>query len=346
MNLGEHYMRGQLAIRTRIRSLYRRILGNTTLVLCYHRISDLPYDPDGLAVSPRHFGEHIEVIARWRRDKIDAHAPWKFRQGGIIVTFDDAYRDNLIYATPILAKHDVLGIIFAPSVLCLHGEIYWWEVLRRLESPEFRVSSETVRDLYFKLASETTRPDLARLKGLELSRALRPCLVSLLRSSGTQTQRYFVEEGLRLIRWDGVKDEGWPMSSAELRQIAEGGLIEIGGHTRTHVRLSTLSKEEQENEIVEGKAELDSMLGRPTRCFAYPYGFSGDFNEISIQTARKAGYSAAFSFEPALVTSNSDRFRMGRFRVDDYDGDELLRRIYLWFGRSLSSHPSENQSNT
>jgi peptidoglycan/xylan/chitin deacetylase (PgdA/CDA1 family) len=123
------------------------------------------------------------------------------------------------------------------------------------------------------------------------------------------------------------------MNPEELRLISEGGLIEIGGHTRTHVLLSALGEDEQKEEIAGGKTELEAILGRPTRCFAYPFGFPGDFNDMSIRAVREAGYAAAFSFEPSVVTAESNRFRMGRFRVGDYGGDELMRRLYAWFDR-------------
>jgi peptidoglycan/xylan/chitin deacetylase (PgdA/CDA1 family) len=327
-------MRGSMAIRTRVRSVWRRVLGEAALVLCYHRVASVAHDPDGLAVSVAHFAEHIEAIARWRRCGVAGLTEaGRGRQGGILVTFDDAYRDNLLHAAPILAKHDVPAVIFAPSRLCREGEVYWWEVLRRLEAPESKADVEAVRELYYALARGAGDLAPADRKGGESAAGLRQRFVALLRSNGERTRQRFIEEGLRLIGWNGEADEGWPMNATELRQLSEGGLIEIGGHTRTHALLSSLTKEEQEEEIAGGKAELDAMLGRPTRCFAYPFGFWGDFNDLSIEAVRKAGYLAAFSFEPGVVTAETDRLRLGRFRVDDYDGEELMRRIRLWYGR-------------
>ena len=94
---------------------------------------------------------------------------------------------------------------------------------------------------------------------------------------------------------------------------------------------------EQLKEIADDKKDLEVVLNRPVRCFAYPYGSPvTDFTAESVSAARAAGYRTAFAFSPSLIREDSDHMEFGRFWVEDYDGEELARRLVLWFGRPRS----------
>jgi peptidoglycan/xylan/chitin deacetylase (PgdA/CDA1 family) len=278
----------------------------------------------------------MEVISKWRRCTVDGLTGANRRtRASVLVTLDDAYRDNLVNAWPILQRYDVPAVIFAASTLCARGEPFWWDVMRRVFGPESKVTTETLEALYRQL--EALGPATGNKKvdvPAKDPRALFACFHGLMRLGSDVVRRRFVAEGLALLGGPTIADEGWPMSPEELRQISQDGLIEIGGHTRTHPLLSTLSLAEQQHEIAGGKAELEAMLGHPVRCFAYPYGSPAtDFDASSVSVAREAGYAAAFAFLPSLIDDDSDPLEYGRFRVDDYGGDELARRLVLWFGR-------------
>lgn len=63
------------------------------------------------------------------------------------------------------------------------------------------------------------------------------------------------------------------MSWEELREASRCG-IEVGAHTVTHPRLSSLPFDQACREIIESRDEIQSRLGIPVRGFAYPYGDS------------------------------------------------------------------------
>lgn len=75
--------------------------------------------------------------------------------------------------------------------------------------------------------------------------------------------------------WGGQPAEGIPtlplLGWDELGRLhAEG--VEMGGHTRTHPRLSTLGTGHTADEVVGCAHDLESRFGRIPRTFAYPYG--------------------------------------------------------------------------
>lgn len=77
------------------------------------------------------------------------------------------------------------------------------------------------------------------------------------------------------------------ITTDQLLAIQAGG-HEIGGHTRTHPRLSTLNEDQQRTEILGGYDDLVA-LGIHPQVFAYPFG---DFNGTSVIIARSTFLAA------------------------------------------------------
>ena len=88
-------------------------------VLMYHYISRYP---NSISVSPDLFASHCEILAKngWRGVSL-AEAEAYFLHGedlppkSCLITFDDGYLDNYVYAWPILQKYGHNGVIFAVS---------------------------------------------------------------------------------------------------------------------------------------------------------------------------------------------------------------------------------------
>jgi len=91
--------------------------------------------------------------------------------------------------------------------------------------------------------------------------------------------------------WDW--QEGVPrlslMSPPELREWVAAG-NDVGGHTRTHARLTELDDASAREEIFGCKRELEDRIGSEVRHFSYPYGSSRPQHEAMV---REAGYVTA-----------------------------------------------------
>lgn len=68
--------------------------------------------------------------------------------------------------------------------------------------------------------------------------------------------------------------------------------IEFGSHTLNHKLLHRISDAEVEFEVGESKKEIENLIQKPCRVFAYPAGF---FTETAQKIVERAGYIAAFS---------------------------------------------------
>jgi peptidoglycan/xylan/chitin deacetylase (PgdA/CDA1 family) len=124
------------------------------------------------------------------------------------------------------------------------------------------------------------------------------------------------------MRWPGIDEwTGGPYERDlvgcawdEIAELADAGW-EIGSHTRSHSRLTTLSDNEVRTELVDSKGECEDRLGRPCRSLAYPYG---DYSERIVRAARRAGYLAAGTLPGRLEAADSLRYpRIFVSRADD-----------------------------
>jgi peptidoglycan/xylan/chitin deacetylase (PgdA/CDA1 family) len=94
-------------------------------VLMYHHVSP---QPGLVTVSPETFEEHMAYLARKKYHALAADEFLEFLQGkraldgrSVLITFDDGYLDNYVYAWPILKRYGLKATIFAITGLVGEG---------------------------------------------------------------------------------------------------------------------------------------------------------------------------------------------------------------------------------
>ncbi|MGV2703806.1 polysaccharide deacetylase family protein [Aeromonas salmonicida] len=102
------------------------------------------------------------------------------------------------------------------------------------------------------------------------------------------------------------------MNGDEISALVASGHVEIGGHTLTHPRLSTLEPEQQAQEIRANKERLERLLGHPLLSFAYPYG---DLNESAKAEASAAGYRYAVATNSGPRAMHQDPLQIRRIAI-------------------------------
>lgn len=102
-----------------------------------------------------------------------------------------------------------------------------------------------------------------------------------------------------LANWwhrDQVAHPTRPMQWSWLAEMLENA-FEIGSHTRSHARLSTISSDPRRlsDEVAGSKQDLEQRLGAPCRYFAWPYGTFSDVDDATLRVVESAGYEGCFS---------------------------------------------------
>ena len=325
----------------------KKILMPSSMILIYHRVSENVSDPQLLCVTPQHFSEQLEVLLK-RRVPIGLQALARDEKNrnirrGVAITFDDGYADNLYFARPVLERHAMPATVFITGANIGSTYEYWWDELERILLQPGLLPDQIQLTIAGKLhtwdlgeASDYRQKDFDEYCGWNVLETVDPTKrQSLYRSlcqllhplSDHECQR--VLEDLRSIA--GMSRPGRAtqrvMTEAEIRQLAAGGLIEVGAHTMTHPVLSSLPIQLQQKEINDNKQQLQEILGSEVSGFSYPYGSRGDYTLETMKLVQESGFVYACANFPDLTSRQTDLFQLPRIIVRDWDGDEFTRQI-------------------
>lgn len=101
------------------------------------------------------------------------------------------------------------------------------------------------------------------------------------------------------------------MTSRQLRELAANGML-IGSHTMTHRWLPQLSETEVGRELVDSKAKLEDIIGRPVLDFALPGGHG---NRRIFEVARQSEYRSVATCKVGVFQNGSDPFHIPRLEI-------------------------------
>lgn len=299
------------------------------VILLYHRVADLPLDPLLLSVTPAHFAEHLQVLSRISKPTSLRTLTQSLRSKtsiahGTIITFDDGAADNLHNAKPLLERYDIPATVFVATEYSKGEREFWWDELERL----LLVPHELPETLSLKINGTTVNCANVQTSREKLYQQIGDSLRLL-----PSAQRFDIIGELQ--HWSGrgtaPRQTHRALAPAEIRELADGGLVEIGAHTVTHPVLSAIPAAQQEDEIRESKRRLEEILNEPVESFAYPYGTMDDYTRDSVEIVKRANFSCACSNFKGVVQPRTSLYELPRFVVRDSDGEEFERQLRGWF---------------
>jgi len=330
------------------------LFGPRAIILLYHRVAELPADPQLLSVSSKQFAEHLQVLREFGcplqiKQLVRALQDGKLPRRAVLVTFDDGYADNLHHAKPLLERYNTPATVFITTGLVGQCRELWWDELERLllqpgTLPEKLCLNINGSVREWNLGRASHYPDESfqqhRHWNVEMKNDPTPrhrlyrSLCLHLRSLSEGDRRDILDE---LVAWAGAESKGRVthrmLSPEEVVRLADGNLVEIGAHTVTHPVLSSINTDMQRAEISQSKADLEEVLGRRVSHFAYPYGTRSDYSKETVAIVREAGFEATCSNFPGWVRNEANLYELPRYLVRDWDGEEFCRRLKEWFVR-------------
>jgi peptidoglycan/xylan/chitin deacetylase (PgdA/CDA1 family) len=319
-----------------LRSAARRFkaaVSPRAVILLYHRIADARAgtDPHNLCVSPENFDAQMAALKREvsvvpMSVLATLVADRSLPRRCAAVTFDDGYADNLFNAEPILKRHGLPATVFATMGRVGRFEEFYWDECEQLLSAvstprELKLQLKGVDRTFAVGGADESRKRAAVLQVCESIRDLSPAeraeAMGQLRA-GAGVEQPFVRPTHRAMNDD------------EIRWLANSSSFEVGAHTLNHPALPSLPAAEQIEEIFQSKERLESVLGRPVRGFAYPYGLH---TAETVKAAEAAGVGFACTTEEHAARHSNEMLRLPRFDFGNCDGETFTRKLRWAFSQ-------------
>jgi len=297
-------------------ALSRHITRNRPAILMYHGLTNNPGTQDWTQVpiddfrnQMRHIRESYHPVALSRL--VMALENGRIEPHSVAVTFDDGYQSNYELACPILREFDIPATIFVTS-----GFISQPEKHNRYLWPDFITAMLKTH--------EGHTLDLGKY-GLDQYDLTSPRNIYASREAICQRLKSIAAAGTNRIIVDLYEKYGGgldhdrfvdyrPMTADQIRELASGGLITIGAHSRSHSILSRLSPDKLEDEITGCKHDLKALSGVEVNEFAYPNGRWEDINrDVYEITARS--YNCAVTTVAGLNSFGHDKYLLRRLGI-------------------------------
>ncbi|WPZ13297.1 polysaccharide deacetylase family protein [Nitratireductor rhodophyticola] len=214
----------------------------------------------------------------------------------VCFTLDDGYRDNARFAAPVFRRQAVPYTIFLTSGFVERSRSIWWK---------------TAQELVMKTTSVDLSPWGADERVQIEGRADRVGLFDRLSNAVTDAE----DEDAAVARLDALArahgidplaiTERLTMDAGALAELAEDPLASFGAHTLTHANLRKVSPQRLQHEMTHSAGKVRDYVGAAPATFAYPYGYPSAVGAREIAAAREAGFAAAVTTEPGLLSKAS-----------------------------------------
>lgn len=283
--------------------LSRPFVGGVGAILALHHVR--PPRPDRfqpnrlLEVTPQFLAHLVRGLRRsglefigldeMHRRMVEADFAKRF----VCLTFDDAYRDTLRWAYPVLKDAGVPFAIYVPTSFPDRLGELWWLALEAVIARNDRIGlAIDGRDRKFDCRTVAEKQALYR----ELYWWLRE------RSSESE-MRDIVRRLAAFYQVDVARFcNELCMDWAELAQLAADPLVTIGAHTVNHPILLRLPKEAARSEMDLSRSVIEAALGVRPEHLSYPFG------DRAASAAREFELAAELGFKTAVTARSGVLF--------------------------------------
>jgi peptidoglycan/xylan/chitin deacetylase (PgdA/CDA1 family) len=228
----------------------------------------------------------------------------------IVLTFDDAYRDNLQHALPVLRRHGAPFTLYVPTAFVDGVGQLWWQaiedIIARQEAVAFMEGDDTE---YVDTRTGPQKQEAFDRLYWRMRKLPEPERLKLLEEF-TTAYGYDLEKQCRDLIMD------WQ----ELRVIASDPLCTIGAHTVHHYELAKLPEAQARAEMEKSAEVIEAQFGFRPAHLSYPLGGPLSCGPREFALARDLGFKTAVTTRPgALYPRDLDRLtELPRISLNGY----------------------------
>ena len=318
----------------------RKALWPKLVILCYHRIENYTSDPVKITVSKENFLKQIDFLKEFAKiispnqlfESLENRKNLPRRS--VLLTFDDGY-SSYQQTMDLLLKKSISAIFF----ISLRKEKYWWDILSKILFENQHVKKSNLIKINNLLAEIGCRLKIEESISSDLIDVLRKWSIT---DKGFPFKRneafYFLAKEMEDVNHytknkilntiNSLSNEKRNLSYLLNKELIN--YHKIGCHTINHYNLSKLNYNNQKIEIESAKKELESIINKQVKIFAYPFGNKYHYNFDTLEIVKR-NFNFAFSNFEGLVHKDSNIYEIPRFLVRDWDIDNFILNIKRFF---------------
>ena len=231
-----------------------------------------------------------------------------------VVTFDDGYANNLEVALPILTELGIPAIVYVTTRNVVERRLFWHDkiLMAAHRSEVCRVDltgiAEPLGDYSIDGTDERWYEGVAAIWE-DVKRAgpdARDAIVDQI------IERFAGADGANPFHIEVEGNVFTPLTSEQIRRLADEPLVTIGSHSHCHNLLDRIPLAEAEQSIRKSKEILQDLTGQQIRHFSYP---NGDYNGALVSVLKRAGFVSAVTTRPGFFKTASNRYEINRYGV-------------------------------
>ena len=217
----------------------------------------------------------------------------------MIITFDDGWRDNYLYAYPILKEFNIKALFFI-ATKTIGSDKYFWEesVYAKLccEKNNEAVISQLCKKINLDPSTETNF-------STSVNR-----IIEKLHNMDVETRNVILHE----FNFHPVKSESrMYLNIEEIQDMYENGMV-MGSHGNTH---DPCNAESVHKEIFDSREKLKKILGIYPAYLSWPHGI---FENSFLGICKNYGLQYIFTSKSGLNTVRDSQFEIKRFFIPNW----------------------------
>jgi len=240
---------------------------------------------------------------------------------GVVLTFDDGFKDHIDYVLPELKKRGIWGVFYISTgvyqeikLLGVHRVHYLKgkygskmildETLKSIDDSmlDHNTIGNFDQEIYTGLNYEEDERQLRKLLNYYVSYNYRDKILDKLMKKFFNEDRLFKEVYL---------------SVNDIKKLALNGNI-IGSHTVSHRVLSRLSYQDQYNEIKNSFDFISGVVGQDYKSFCYPYGYKSSYNRDTLKILGELNINDACIFDNKIQSDKIKRYELSRIDCNQF----------------------------
>ena len=284
--------------------LRRKLTKSQVAILLYHRVcpqndnwSLKPLSPWSFERQMEYFYRNYEILPLDRLVQCIRQVK-TLPEKAVVITFDDGYKDNYLYAYPILKKYHIPATIFLTTGHIGSSKLFWFDEV------SYVIQLTPLNQLEFdKLDSYPLQTDIDKSRASHI-------IINRLKNLPEERKRGLIDQLVSTCQVGIPANLGKELllSWGEVREMHADG-VAFGAHSVNHAVLTNLPLEEAKREIIQSKKDIEEKLGQPVTAFSYP---NGNFNP-EIVKFMKDGFTCAVTADiPKLITSKDNPYELNR----------------------------------